>query len=597
MMKLRTLFGSLTVPFFLLLFNPMTSSTQANYVYWTDVRGGKIQRANLDGANVETLITRGKPIWNIALDLSAGKMYWTVQTVDNRIGIQRANLNGMTPETLVIGRAGGAAREGIALDISKGKMYWSAGQVGVSADENKIQRANLDGSNIEDFITGLDGPHQIALDFNDSKIYWTDWNAGKIQRANFNGSQIEDIVVGLSTPAGIALDSLNGQMYWAERGSGTIQRANLDGTNIETLVTGITHAFGIALSIPQSSTSVPPRVNLNFTMPSEVSTGEEFTAALNITDAVDLAGVQFDLHFNPVILEATDIHEGDLLTGEGTFFQVLHLATVPGEISGIRIARIGGVDGSGILLKIVFKAKAVGVSELTVRNLKVGTSAGAAIPTNLVSGKVEVGSRPDVTGDGTVNILDLVLVSRHFGPAEAAPPGVDINGDGEVDIFDLILLAQHLSTSNTSAAPARFVDQTGLDAVKIQGWLSAAYIENDGSLAFARGIAKLEQLLARIVPTETAVYTNYPNPFNPETWFPYQLAVSADVTFSIHSASGQLVRRLALGHKLAGTYQTRNLAAYWDGKNSVGEPVASGIYFYTLTADDFTATRKMLIRK
>ena len=85
---------------------------------------------------------------------------------------------------------------------------------------------------------------------------------------------------------------------------------------------------------------------------------------------------------------------------------------------------------------------------------------------------------------------------------------------------------------------------------------------------------------------------NYPNPFNPETCIPYQLANPADVSVRIYSVDGTLVRTLPLGHKAVGTYQNRSRAAYWDGKNEVGEPVASGIYFYTLTADNFTATRK-----
>ena len=98
-------------------------------------------------------------------------------------------------------------------------------------------------------------------------------------------------------------------------------------------------------------------------------------------------------------------------------------------------------------------------------------------------------------------------------------------------------------------------------------------------------------------PDETALLHNYPNPFNPETWIPYQLAVSAEVALRIYAANGALVRTLDLGHQPAGIYWSRSRAAYWDGKNEVGEPVASGIYFYTLTAGDFTATRKMLIRK
>ena len=96
---------------------------------------------------------------------------------------------------------------------------------------------------------------------------------------------------------------------------------------------------------------------------------------------------------------------------------------------------------------------------------------------------------------------------------------------------------------------------------------------------------------------ENALLANFPNPFNPETWIPYQLAKPADVSIGIYAIDGKLVRTLDLGHQPTGMYQTRSRAAYWDGKNQFGEPVASGVYFYTITAGDFTATRKMLIRK
>ena len=100
-----------------------------------------------------------------------------------------------------------------------------------------------------------------------------------------------------------------------------------------------------------------------------------------------------------------------------------------------------------------------------------------------------------------------------------------------------------------------------------------------------------------IVPDETSLLSNYPNPFNPETWIPYQLAKSTDVTFIIYAMDGQIIRRLELGQQPAGMYHSKSRAAYWDGRNNVGESVASGVYFYTLTAGNFTATQKMLILK
>lgn len=109
--------------------------------------------------------------------------------------------------------------------------------------------------------------------------------------------------------------------------------------------------------------------------------------------------------------------------------------------------------------------------------------------------------------------------------------------------------------------------------------------------------AALAPALSTTIPKATALLPNYPNPFNPETWVPYQLAAAADVMLTIYAADGTLVRTLALGHRAAGVYQSKSRAAYWNGRNELGEPVASGIYFYTLTAGDFSATGKMLVRK
>ena len=98
-------------------------------------------------------------------------------------------------------------------------------------------------------------------------------------------------------------------------------------------------------------------------------------------------------------------------------------------------------------------------------------------------------------------------------------------------------------------------------------------------------------------PKLTQLLQNFPNPFNPETWIPYQLETAADVTLHIYDTSGDIVRTLDLGFKGQGFYTTRSRAAYWDGRNNLGEQVASGIYFYSLHTPDFSATRKMLILK
>ena len=248
----------------------------------------------------------------------------------------------------------------------------------------------------------------------------------------------------------------------------------------------------------------------------------------------------------------------------------------------------------------------------------------------------------DINGDGVINIQDLTLVAAQFGQIGEDMPA-DVNRDGIVNIQDLVLVAGAFG-KGAAAPSARAISRARLTASDVEQWLIEAravsavgqdrpiltsfslqthllsssesgdpelqrgsasrpgglsYPEasRPGGLSYLRGIAVLEQLLASLMPEVTALLANYPNPFNPETWIPYQLADPAEVTVSIYSADGKLVRRLALGQRPAGVYQGKDRAAYWDGRNAQGEPVASGVYFYTLQAGEFSATRKMVIRK
>lgn len=213
----------------------------------------------------------------------------------------------------------------------------------------------------------------------------------------------------------------------------------------------------------------------------------------------------------------------------------------------------------------------------------------------------------DVNTDGVVNILDLVFIASYIGASNAA--NADLNGDGTVDTQDLVMVAN--AFGDIASAPSAH----GLTAIQVEQWLRLAKRETSRPIqtvvspqdfSYARGIQVLEQLRQSLIPKTTALLPNYPNPFNPETWIPYHLANASDVRVTIYDARGGVVRTLDLGHQAAGPYTSRRRAAYWDGRNDFGEPVASGVYFYTLStestrdsviAGDFTATRKMLIRK
>ena len=201
----------------------------------------------------------------------------------------------------------------------------------------------------------------------------------------------------------------------------------------------------------------------------------------------------------------------------------------------------------------------------------------------------------DVNGDGSVNILDLILVASELGNT-GTNLVVDVNRDGVVSILDLILVAGMFGGAAAAPAAQPQVPET-LTAVEVQQWLTDARALEVRNSIMKRGFLVLEQLLVSLIPTETQLLANYPNPFNPETWIPYRLAEDAFVTLTIYDLNGQVVRTLDVGHRTAAFYESRSKAIYWNGRNEFGEGVASGVYFYHLSAGDFSATRKMLILK
>ncbi len=209
----------------------------------------------------------------------------------------------------------------------------------------------------------------------------------------------------------------------------------------------------------------------------------------------------------------------------------------------------------------------------------------------------------DVNRDGVVSILDLMFVGSNLG--RTGQHDADVNRDGVVDILDLVKVAAIFSETMIPTAPTALLSSengerdssSNLNRDIVQAWVDMAHAADDCSLIYQRGISVLEQLLAVLTPQETALLPNYPNPFNPETWIPYRLAKDADVTLTIYDTKGTVVRQFNLGFQPAGDYTDRIKAAYWDGRNEGGEQVASGIYFYSLSAGDYSATRKMLILK
>lgn len=377
-----------------------------------------------------------------------------------------------------------------------------------------------------------------------------------------------------------------------------------------------------------------------------------FRVPIVILNVEDLNGWQFDIAYNPQILEVIEVSAGNYAIFEGdflkqgnamTFFQDAdEVNNAAGEIiriSQTRIATgdevnntkadlvpqgapgweaeiagrkpsdsINGADGTGELVSICFRVKEFAEESLGLHNLQLSDSLGNRLDFTTLVHPIVVTHQfapEDVNRDTVVNIKDLMVVAASLGLAKPINPRADVNNDGIVNALDLVIVAQHINDRAPAVkvrepnmpAPAIPGSGTASDLAAIQGWIDMAHLEDDGSAIFDLGIANLEALLASKRPSQTKLLLNYPNPFNPETWIPYQLAEATEVTISIYAVNGNLVRTLALGHQAVGAYQSKSQAAYWDGRNELGERVASGVYFYTFTAGKFSATGKMLVRK
>ena len=356
-------------------------------------------------------------------------------------------------------------------------------------------------------------------------------------------------------------------------------------------------ALTAELPVTVSTTTETPTTDATVSItPSSIASpavGEQIEFRLNITGGESVAGYQVTVQFDTTALRYVSGANGDFLSA-GAFFVE---PKVEGNLVRLNAASLKEENsGDGTLATLTFEVIAVKTSTLTLSDVLLTNRTGEAFVPQIGNAEITepTGLKGDVNGDGIVNIQDLVLVASNLG--KTGTNAADVNGDGQVNIQDLVLVAGALGT--TAAAPSAHLQSLDmLTAADVKLWLSQAQHLNLTDATSLRGIQLLQDLLTTLIPKETALLPNYPNPFNPETWIPYQLAKDADVTLNIYTVNGILVRTLTLGHQPAGMYQNRSRAAYWDGRNAFGEPVASGVYFYTLKADDFTATRKMLIRK
>ena len=339
--------------------------------------------------------------------------------------------------------------------------------------------------------------------------------------------------------------------------------------------------------------------------------GEQLTLSLNITNGENVAGYQAIVLFDGSTLDYVKSANGDYLPA-GAFFgdpivgydwlgETFFGENIwSGKVILAATTSAGVANGNGTLATLTFKVVDTKASTVTLSQVYLVDSDGKRWETTIESGEVSEPPEPeeetvgDINSDGVVNIQDLVIVSARFG--QTGQNSADVNADGIVDIVDLVLVAGAIE--NGAAAPSMYPQALEmLTSADVRQWISQAQHLQLTNATAQRGVLFLEQLLSVLIPKETALLPNYPNPFNPETWIPYRLAHAADVEITIYNTRGTVVRRLDVGHQSAGFYTARAQAAYWDGRNEHGESVASGVYFYQFRAGDYTALRRMVILK
>jgi sugar lactone lactonase YvrE len=229
--------------------------TVGRYVYFSDSGASVIRRATLDGDDVQTLVSGLAQPMSLALDRDGAKLYWADQ--GSTAKIQRSNLDGSDVEDLVVDPVV-QHPYGLVLDPDAQQLYF------VDNDLDKLMRCDLDGSNVTDLeIPGLTAPIELALDLGAKKIYWSDLGddggpAPSIRRANLDGSSPEPVITtsnygSLAVPLGLDLDVAAGKLYFVDGGSGgtgVIVRANLDGSSVAPLIVGLPSARGLKVILP-----------------------------------------------------------------------------------------------------------------------------------------------------------------------------------------------------------------------------------------------------------------------------------------------------------------------------------------------------------
>jgi DNA-binding beta-propeller fold protein YncE len=365
-------------------------------------------------------------------------------------------------------------------------------------------------------------------------MYWVDTNTGTLHR--LIGAKVEHLVPSVQNAVSLAVDTAGGKLYWAEKTSdrtGKIRRANLDGTNVQ---------------LVKDLTSVPIDIAIDTT-----NNKLYLTNAWGKVQRFNFNGSNFQSN----LITNLDSPKNITVDIAG---DKLYWTEQTDDTTG-RIQR-ANLNGSNVEL---------------VKDL---TSGPHDLAIDTVNGKLYVAN-----SFGKIQQLNLDGSSfqSNFITGLDSPEGLAVDVAG-----GKLYWTEHGS-----------IRRSDLNGENIQNVVTGLGTPTDLILETPPINARVQAAPAVVGPFlgETRLHPNYPNPFNPETWIPYQLAEPVDVALTIYDINGRVVRYIDLGHQRASIYQSKSRAAYWDGRNAQGEPVASGVYFYTLKAGDLSATRKMLIRK
>ena len=475
-------------------------------------------------------------------------------------------------------------------------QYNNISDISALAGLTKLTLLYLSGNNISDIsaVSGLTNLPLLDLWYNNISDISAVSGLTKLRWLNLGGNSVSDIsaVSGLTNLTGLNLVNNNvsdisvvvrlTQLTWLNLSNNAISDVSpLLGLNL----TGIwwdrtagLYLEGNPLSYPSINTHIPA-MQAKWV---EVKFDNRAHPALLKISGDNQKGAAFAPLSQPFLVEAQD-ENGFALVGISVMFAVTRGDGTLGVTSTT-------TDANGRAQSTLILGPNLGANTVEV------SAAGIESPATFyaIADSELPPMRADVNHDGLVNVLDLIVIASSLG--QSGQHDGDVNGDRVVSILDLVLAAGVFE--ETAAAPSAQpqVPET-LTAVEVHGWLTNARSLEPKDPIMKRGFAVLEQLLVSLTPKETELLANYPNPFNPETWIPYRLAEDAFVTLTIYDGSGRVVRTLNVGHRIAAVYENRSKAIYWNGRNGLGEQVASGVYFYHLSAGDYSATRKMLILK